>query len=379
MAIDGASSIAACFAGWLHVNMLPRTKSLVRQNFVDVIGADVFVAGTFSSIPHSPKFHMPDCSAGQSTRGGRNSTSCLLARLTHLLPITRWRLDSMLTHQQLLERVQTSPHWTNISASFAGTRRGLTIWAPLLGNPRLSVLREQHDLSRVLDLVVEHERSRGYRYERVVWSRLEYDWLAPHPPMSVLPDRTIWVPPDASLSDRHAVMDRRMADAYFRRWELLLSAQLVDIIPRETLLRGTSERLLQALLRHRGIRIRTFPSTMVINCCLPSGRCWMPWSCWTGHNVLTKAHVGGPTIVRTVRAKYADELNLAVAHAAVLASGARFVTSTASHRSQANAAGTYEVGVVLQIPLSFADIIAKALNHSFPLQSPWIKWMAAVS
>ena len=240
----GGSSIAVCYAGWMNVNV-PERGATARRHLGDVLGADVFLAGTFFS---KGQFATKNCKG-----------KCLLKKVAGLAPFTSTRMDPMLSRRDLLRRIQRAPHWEQIRRNFTWAPHGLTIWAPVLGNPSLSVLREQHDLSRVLDLLEGHERSRGFRYERVVWSRLEYDWLANHPPLAVLPLGVIHVPPDQTMSDRHAVMDRLHADDYFRRWELLHSAELPNLIPWEVLLRGSPEYLLLALVRARRHRVASFP------------------------------------------------------------------------------------------------------------------------
>ena len=95
---------------------------------------------------------------------------------------------------------------------------GISIWAPVLGNRNLSVLRELHDYSRALTLVEAHERARGRPYARLVFSRLEFQWLAPHPPLGVLPRGVVWLPSGGAAggyNDRHALMDRAHGDVYF--------------------------------------------------------------------------------------------------------------------------------------------------------------------
>ena len=68
----------------------------------------------------------------------------------------------------------------------------------MLGNGNLSVLRELHDYSRVLSVLRAHERTTraGRPYKRVVFSRLEFEWLADHPPISLLPSAggVVWLP-----------------------------------------------------------------------------------------------------------------------------------------------------------------------------------------
>ena len=38
------------------------------------------------------------------------------------------------------------------------------------------------------------------RFGRIVFSRLEYVWLAPHPPLGVLQRGVLWIPEDGATS-----------------------------------------------------------------------------------------------------------------------------------------------------------------------------------
>ena len=150
------ASTAVLYSGWLNVRV-PSHGATARTHLLDVLRADTFVAGTYWPS---------DCGGG-----GR----CLLRKLQALGPVCAVRLDPQLTHAQLADRVGRAPHFKAIAAEFDYERtfKGLSVWAPLLGNGNLSVLRELNDYSRSLDLLSEHEGARGARYERVVFSRLE--------------------------------------------------------------------------------------------------------------------------------------------------------------------------------------------------------------
>ena len=192
-------------------------SALLRVANLDTLDADLFVAGTF--LP-------TDCVSDGSAASGRD---CGWRNLQALRPFTRRSLAPMLTQLQLHSAVEAMPSWPNISAAFAQTRyprfRDLSIWSPVLGSASASVLRELHDCQRVLELLLKHERWRGRNYTRIVWSRLEMEWLAPHPPLHKLPREALWMPwmPFGGLNDHHAVMSREHADIYLGRWQLLLS------------------------------------------------------------------------------------------------------------------------------------------------------------
>ena len=197
MSLEAASRlIAVTFSGWLNVT-IPDAGRDARRFLVEPISADVFVAGTF--LP-------TDCAAA---RDGR----CLLERLQHLQPLTGVDLAPMLTRDQLHNHALGAPAFGPISRNLKLRElfKGLNLFAPVLGNPNVSCMRELHDLHRVWALVRAHEAGPrgGLEYRRIVFSRLEFRWLAPHPPLSLLEPRVLWVPSGQNVNgvnDRHAVM-----------------------------------------------------------------------------------------------------------------------------------------------------------------------------
>ena len=110
----------------------------------------------------------------------------------------------MPTVEELRAALKASGHWDDyvIQASKGGS--GRTNWAeeegadpktwipimmsPALGNPNGNTLQELHYQSRCIDMINAHERGPrgGQRYERVVFTRLEFVWLHDHPPLQLL-------------------------------------------------------------------------------------------------------------------------------------------------------------------------------------------------
>ena len=144
---------------------------------------------------------------------------------------------------------------------------------------RLHVLRQLHDIRRCLTLVERDEAQSfgGGRYERVVHSRLEFVWLAPHPPLSLLRSSAVWIPSGedyyGGVNDRHAVLDRSHAEIYMRRWDLIVSGAVMRIEPQ--LRRGVvsngitlqDENLVAALARYFHLPLRRFAAAMYLGCC----------------------------------------------------------------------------------------------------------------
>ena len=130
---------------------------------------------------------------------------------------------------------------------------------------------------RALALLAEHEAATGAAYARVVRSRLDLRWLAAHPPLSLLPATSVWIPLGedyyGGLNDRHAVLSRAAATAYFGRWAAILDGSVLDT-DRQLAARRVDdgqalnpENFLTASLAKRGLRVRRFAPVMFLGCC----------------------------------------------------------------------------------------------------------------
>eukprot|EP00966_Prymnesium_polylepis_P030356 705790-Prymnesium_polylepis.1 len=182
----------------------------------------------------------------------------------------------MLSRERLEAAARAAPGFADVARGFryGETYDGVVMFAPVIGNPNVSVMRELHDTERALRLVVRQEAARGWRYDRLVFSRLEFRWVAPHPPLSALDERLVWVPSGQNIkgvNDRHAVMPRHAADAYFNRWTLLTSPGLLTVMPRAALQHMGPEEFLLRALEHNGgrgrIRVGFFPAVAYLDCC----------------------------------------------------------------------------------------------------------------
>ena len=346
--------VAVCFSGWLSVRV-PKRGALARQHLIDVLSADVLVAGTY----------LPSDCRGTKLDSDGSPRTCLLRRLEALRPLARVEIDPMLDHSQLHKLVSASPNWPRVQREFRAdnknVHRGVTIWAPLLGNGNLSVLRELHDYSRAYQLLERHEKTdrKGQLYRRVVFSRLEFEWLGSHPPLSLLPSgiggSNIWLPSGGvagGFNDRHALMDRAAAPTYFKRWELLLSPNLFNLVKSSIILEDGPEMLLKAALSIGKLHVRYFPSTMVLGCCSKRskalGRCFGSTVC-----IERELRLSDGTL-KVIGAKYFDELKFAERHSAALACpGAHYASAgrIAAERLAKRDAGYREASVVIALPM----------------------------
>ena len=68
--------------------------------------------------------------------------------------------------------------------------------SPVFGNPDGNTLQELHYQHRCMRMIRDHETSvrRGVKYERIMFTRLEFVWLYDHPPLSMLDGRYAWIP-----------------------------------------------------------------------------------------------------------------------------------------------------------------------------------------
>ena len=185
----------------------------------------------------------------------------------------------MLSLAALTEIAERAPAFPEIKRRFntSQTYYGLNMFAPVLGNPRVSVMRQLHDLWRVLRLVEAREAHMGRRFSRLVHSRLEFHWLMPHPPLQLLDPAHVWVPSGqniAGVNDRHAVVPRENATVYFGRWQLLLSEKLFSAVPLSAMLHASAEDFLDGVLRHARVRVAEFPNVAVLACCERGHRCY---------------------------------------------------------------------------------------------------------
>ena len=254
-------TVAVCFSGWIGRGV-PGAGQSAKQHLIDTLAADAFLAATYAET---------DC---PDRRG-----DCLLDRVSRLQPLTGLLLEPMLTHAQLVANVSSFPQFATVAAAYNRKTnfKGLNVFAPVLGNRKLSVLRQLHDYWRVFKMVVAQETHRRRRYDRLVHARLEMMWLAAHVPLSLLSDRLIWVPPTGGVdgvSDRHAVVPRSYARFYFGRWALLRSRTLLDKVPLEALTHDDPERFLQNVLVSAGVPVGVFPFTAFLGCCAGSAGCW---------------------------------------------------------------------------------------------------------
>ena len=377
------------FGGWWRVALRDGGAN-IRQNVIEPLRADVLMALTYR------------------TDDACNSTSsCNLdARFAGLGPIAALQLERQLTTMEFAEKLEQRESWEVMWRHFeAGPFRcrrhrapnapahtyscarmrenGNAFTAPVVGNPALHVLHEQYAQSRLLRMLAAEEARRSARYDAIVWTRLEFHWLHPHPPLhlplptaaAAAPTRPasssssaaaaaaaaaairgalagaaagggstnssldlaacpVWSPRGedyGGLNDRHAALSRDAAAVYLGRWDLLDSGALNRVpqlccpwfngtLDNQTRLGAiSSERLLAVLLLHFRLTSCRFPPFAYLLCCDVGGRA----SCNKRGCVRHEVPPYG-----ALASKYSGEMLAAVAHADVAHSpGAGFALS----------------------------------------------------
>mmetsp|Transcript_26447 Transcript_26447/g.57964 ORF Transcript_26447/g.57964 Transcript_26447/m.57964 type:complete len:383 (-) Transcript_26447:131-1279(-) len=191
----------------------------------------------------------------------------------------------------LRELLKLSGHWEDykIQASKGGSgrldwsdpehedpRKWIPIMmSPALGNPNGNTLQEFFYQNRCINMIGRHETDkRGeVRYERVVFPRLEMEWLHDHPPVGLLESRYLWIPTgddNTGINDRHWVANRRDAEAVFRRWDALVGDEFIKIFFPSSKVRPafiSSEIYMKLYLQYHHVAVARFPNLGALQCC----------------------------------------------------------------------------------------------------------------
>jgi len=223
----------------------------------------------------------------------------------------------------------------------------------------------------------------GWRYDVVVWSRLEMVWVAPHPLLQDFgSDCGAWIPLGedyGGVNDRHAVLQRDVADVFFARWDILYDGRIMKVHPclsRGAICAMNNERCLAVLLRHYNVSVCRFPSASFLGCCKVGGvRQCSKATCQT-RVVWTNTTADGTRERQLVHGKYPTEMTTAAMHSAAwLSPGAHLMRrSTAAGEAHPAIAASSAVGwsrhlhsqhsLVLHIPTSGRSKFTEMVRQS---------------
>eukprot|EP00746_Dinoflagellata_sp_MGD_P071180 gnl/MRDRNA2_/MRDRNA2_29032_c0_seq1.p1 gnl/MRDRNA2_/MRDRNA2_29032_c0~~gnl/MRDRNA2_/MRDRNA2_29032_c0_seq1.p1 ORF type:complete len:621 (+),score=108.01 gnl/MRDRNA2_/MRDRNA2_29032_c0_seq1:107-1969(+) len=141
-----------------------------------------------------------------------------------------------------------------------------------------SALCIYHGQRQCLSMIAAKEALREGPYASVVVSRLDFQWLAPHPPLKLLSSNEVWIPSGSDWSGgvniRHAVLPRDKASAYLSDgFDMVVqgtAAQTMAAAFGSNKVFGypglNIERYLKARLLHRNFTIQRFPNVAYIAC-----------------------------------------------------------------------------------------------------------------
>ena len=272
-------AVAACVGGALSL-VVPGLGRSVRLGVLEPLGwPDVFVAGTLNATEKE----VTDTARWQAR------TRHALDGISELGPFAATSVVRQLTRGDIVAEMRRSPAWAQYEVQIGRGGDGRlrpededprlwlpTMLSPALGNPSGNVLREMVYQSRCYHMVEAHERSaarRGERYARVLFTRLEFEWVVPHPLLASLPAQYTWIPAgedNFGLYDRHWLASRRDAAAMFTRWDALLDGSAVRAVHGSARARATyisSEMYLLRTALYGGVRLGRFPMIAYLQCC----------------------------------------------------------------------------------------------------------------
>ncbi len=336
---------ALCLSGPVSTHS-PDGGASIRAQLVDPLKATVLMA--LSAAAEDKCNDASSCGVG-TTRFGK------------LAPIAAVKVTQALTDAELLEAMEKLPHWPKILKAYnadggavkctrnkawksaadgapykcTGIASGDTIFAPVLGDPKWFRLRQFRDLRSCYDLLVETEEKRGEPFTRVIHSRLEYEWIAPHPPLSLLyPPSSVWIPSGEDfrlgLNDRHAVLSRASAEVYLRRWDFITSEVVLWIDPqlrRRKVDNGAylvPENFLGRTMVYFQQHVQRFPAAAYLTCSNVTGAPGYREGCTERFfpNLKQIEDRGDPLLwaktSRSMMGRYASEMEMAIQHAAAL-------------------------------------------------------------
>lgn len=286
------AAAAVCFSSWqARLSQVKDGGASIRQHLLDPLRADAILAlGYYASDGcHT----LEECGVGTRLHGlnpwahasmWRIPTASQLAATMERLP--HWRAVLKAFHTRRVEcRRVADPTATDSSSPYncSGLFHANSIFSPVLGST--FNLNELMGLRRCLDAIstVEAEQRGHVAYDRVVHSRIEYEWLHRHPPLELLDPTYVWLPAGedygGGFNDRHAVLSRTAANVYFgRRWDAIIDGTVMQIEPQlrqgavVNALAIQGDAYVRNVLEHAGLEVRRFAGVHALGCCV--GHCF---------------------------------------------------------------------------------------------------------
>lgn len=127
------------------------------------------------------------------------------------------------------------------------------------------VLYQLYFLNGCHDLILKAEQNRGFPYARVILTRSDFLYIAPHPSMENLDANFVWIPEHEDhlqgINDRHMVANRRHADVRMKTWK-----SIVDGTFKCAWANKNGERTLRAVFEDNHVPVKRFPGVAFLAC-----------------------------------------------------------------------------------------------------------------
>lgn len=199
------SGVAVCIVGLLR--SLPEVALSMQRFLVEPLNADVFISGPVGAVGD------------------------WVSAIQHFPSLVSLKLEK----ENVTQFLENSRVWdggwkaaTRIKGNWLGCLEGESADMRRSG----SGLCQMYSHKQCLSMITDWEQRRGLEYERVVYSRADFLWLAPHVPLSFLPNGEMWIvdgEDNGGINDRHWVMPRSLAAKLLNSWDRLVEGQLARL------------------------------------------------------------------------------------------------------------------------------------------------------
>ncbi|CAK9005266.1 unnamed protein product [Durusdinium trenchii] len=201
-----ANTVALCLAGLLH--SLPRTAQRLQHFLAEPLGADVFVTGPLLE-PEEWLHGLAELRTLQTVRLEKeNVTAALYSSKSPFLA----------------EALKIRGNWLGCLDRELPESRGRDMRRKGSG---LCLIYGQ---KQCMLMIEDWEAKRGRPYERIIFSRPDFHWIAPHIPLSYLSTEHIWVmdgEDNGGLNDRHWIFPRHLMRVVLGAWDHIVDGFVV--------------------------------------------------------------------------------------------------------------------------------------------------------
>lgn len=246
--------VALCIAGQPRGLVEGQSKNL-QENLISALGAvDVMVAGpTYPGLPE------PEMKSLFEPLGAAQS-----------------RINEQPRVEQLWRSVyESAPEADFKTIEAFGDFGGATLFGPSFGNGQ--GMFQWYWRDQCLQMIEQQEKLRGSNYSRVVVTRFDYKWVAPHPPLSLLTTSAdVWTPAgseESGLNDHHAVLTRQAANVWLGVYRSLLNGEAAELLKRADMKKSwrNNECYLKFLAAKSNLTVKPFPPTAAVRSCPRGG------------------------------------------------------------------------------------------------------------